>query len=812
MSLQFQGWPPTRIENDRVVIEGSYITPQQIKTSDYFLALGGLSGCVIGWMAGEAVGTFFGEVVGAVLGTIILATVGRQGYLSFKNPFEVVFTEELIRLRHGKGGWTDFDRKVPHSFDMELHERAAAEEYDDGVARSHTDPQKKGTVERIYRDSYHVFLEHVNGKFNLPDMHGKSNAQLLTNRLKGVDEYMKNFRAQEKKAVDPYAGRRAVGGNKKIETGEDDAEVIEQQVFVPEKKRNDGMERLKRIIILVIGIGLIWSSYDFLMMYNSDLLWNLDWLKRNLLNGPFNEPIYTWYTFKRALGICARLIVGLGLIWWWWKRRKKSNAEPTEKRRILERIGLGYLFPYDNPWHALQLVCIILTVLILIIAGINIIPDLFGSMGDLAQKVIRDNPNWGGLAIYGGSLFLVLFIFIGFILFVGNGKKRETVPPVTKALPIPEVPPVPVLSKRGLRGADGKYVGEEDEHEEEEKKDQRGNRWERKFTNQDDDDFDDENDEDEALNAVEEEEKKAKNLTEDEKRLYEMTPDIKEREHRDPLDVLDKMIGLVSVKKQVTAIMGLILNQRKREKEGLPIHNRSYHMIFTGNPGTGKTTVARIMSEILHEIGVIEKGGVIEVDRSQIVGMWRGHTENKLNAILEKGKGRVVFIDEAYALYHGKSVEDADGMNMINRLNKALEDHRDEIVFILAGYEKEMDQLFKANPGLKSRVPIKIHFPDYEPDELFEIYLHFCNQGHYVLTPDADRKAKYLLEDVYKARGKHFGNGRATRNIFEKTQEKQALRTGFQEEVSREDLITFIEEDIPVIDELNFSRWEDGQK
>ncbi len=890
MSRQFQGWPPTRIENDQVVIKGSYITPQQIKTSDYFLVLGGLSGCVIGWMAGEAAGFFFGEVVGAGLGTIILSIICRQSYLSFKTPFEVVFTEQLMRFRHGKGGWTDFDRKVAHSFDMELHERAAAEEHDDGVARSNPDPQKKGTVERIYRDSYHVFLVHVHGKFNFPDMHGKSNAQLLSNRLKGVDEYMKNFRPQEEKAEDPYAGRRSVGGKK-----EENAEVKEGEISIPETGGQGGKENSMNKPLAVVGIIIgafsfiefFVSSHPFaelkveveIILFNRDLVKNysdaLDatgqircvlgflfvvfiflWIKNNKGNsGPpknlkkvlavggtvivafaffqlfrfnsnplpgliieidlilfkqhlFNDFEHFWGVTHRTRSIIILLSVGF---LFWHIKNNKSIAGPKTKRRILERIRLGHLFPYDNPWHALQLVCIILTVLILIIAGINIMPDLPGSMEDSAQKVIDDNPAWGDLSIYGGSLFLVLFVFIGFIFFSRNRKKSETVPPVTKPLPIPEVPPVATLSKRGLR------PGSEDEEDPKQPP-----KWDRNYSNDDEFDSDVADEGEEEIEPEEEEKIEPKKKKEEKKPSFEKTmfensiPEISYRKQGDPQNELDEMIGLESVKKQVKTLIAGIKHRERRKKLFMGgSKNKAYHMMFTGNPGSGKTTVARIMADILYDIGVVTKRGVLEVDRSNMVGPFTGHTEAILKLVIDKAQGRVLFIDEAYGLYRSKSGHDPDGELIVNHLNKALEDKRGKFVCILAGYKDEMEEFLKSNPGLKSRVPLKIHFPDYTLEETMLIFLKLCQDENYSLGPGAEKITKMAFAKILSTPGEMFANGRTVRNFFEQILEQQNERTA-PEHISNEELMVIREEDIKaaahdlgVIGDLGASKDED---
>jgi SpoVK/Ycf46/Vps4 family AAA+-type ATPase len=262
----------------------------------------------------------------------------------------------------------------------------------------------------------------------------------------------------------------------------------------------------------------------------------------------------------------------------------------------------------------------------------------------------------------------------------------------------------------------------------------------------------------------------------------------------DVLKELNELIGLDTVKKEVYSLVNFINIQKERKKQGLPIQAISYHIVFTGNPGTGKTTVARIVSQIYKHLGILKEGSLIETDRAGLIGEYVGHTAPKVNKVVDSALNNVLFIDEAYSLVSEGS--DDYGKEAVATLIKRMEDDRDKLVLIVAGYKDEMNTFIETNPGLKSRFNRFIEFEDYNPDELYKIFVYQCEKLKYVLTAETENKLKNLFEDAYKNRNKFFGNGRFVRNFFEKTIERQSNRIASLAEINKDILITIIAEDI----------------
>ena len=252
--------------------------------------------------------------------------------------------------------------------------------------------------------------------------------------------------------------------------------------------------------------------------------------------------------------------------------------------------------------------------------------------------------------------------------------------------------------------------------------------------------------------------------------------------------------GAGAGEKLVRELQAFVQVQQLRRQEGLLTEPLVLHMVFMGNPGTGKTTVARILGKIFREMGVLRKGHLVEVERADLVGEYIGHTAQKTREQIKKALDGILFIDEAYSLARGG--EKDFGKESIDCLVKAMEDHKDNLILILAGYQREMAHFLRINPGLRSRFPIHIIFPDYTMEELLEIAELMLRQREYQLDKGAREEIIKILQRSSGAAVENPGNARLVRNIIERAIRRQAVRIVGQEKLEREDLMTITREDI----------------
>lgn len=263
----------------------------------------------------------------------------------------------------------------------------------------------------------------------------------------------------------------------------------------------------------------------------------------------------------------------------------------------------------------------------------------------------------------------------------------------------------------------------------------------------------------------------------------------------DLMKELNGYIGLTTVKEQVDQLVHWIEIAKLRKEHGLPQSDLSLHMVFSGNPGTGKTMIARLMSRIFHSLGILSKGQLVEVDRGDLVAGYVGQTAIKTKEVINKAMGGVLFIDEAYALTNRG--ENDYGTEAVDTLLKAMEDHRDDLVVIVAGYIEPMKKFLHSNPGLESRFNRFIDFPDYTLDELMAMFDMRCESKGYTLDPQARCALRQVIDRESTADVKGFGNGRGVRNLFETAIARQADRLGETEgEITREMLMCLTAEDI----------------
>lgn len=262
-----------------------------------------------------------------------------------------------------------------------------------------------------------------------------------------------------------------------------------------------------------------------------------------------------------------------------------------------------------------------------------------------------------------------------------------------------------------------------------------------------------------------------------------------------PYDMLNDLIGLSSVKEEITKLTNFIKIQQVRENKGLKTPDISYHCVFTGNPGTGKTTVARIMASIYKDLGILKKGHLVETDRSGLVAEYVGQTAVKTNKIIDSALDGVLFIDEAYSLVQG--AKEDFGQEAISTLLKRMEDDRNRLIVILAGYGSEMKTFIDSNPGLQSRFNRYIHFPDYTAKELEQIFLLCAKKNQYTLGDDALVILEDMMASAVEHKDKNFGNARFVRNLFEKSIQNQAMRLASRPNITEEVLSKLEAEDFP---------------
>ena len=263
----------------------------------------------------------------------------------------------------------------------------------------------------------------------------------------------------------------------------------------------------------------------------------------------------------------------------------------------------------------------------------------------------------------------------------------------------------------------------------------------------------------------------------------------------DPYEELEDLIGLDNVKQEVKSLANFVKLQKQRQEKGMKTPKMSYHLVFTGSPGTGKTTVARIVARIYKDLGILKTGHTVETDRSGLVAEYVGQTATKTNAIVDSALNGVLFIDEAYALVPENASNDY-GQEAISTLLKRMEDDRDKLVGIIAGYTNEMKRFIDSNPGLQSRFNRYINFPDYTAKELVRIFHMYMKKNQYTISDEADEMLKEKLDYAVEHKDRNFGNARYVRNVFEKSIQMQANRLEGKSNLSDRELTEITASDI----------------
>ena len=264
----------------------------------------------------------------------------------------------------------------------------------------------------------------------------------------------------------------------------------------------------------------------------------------------------------------------------------------------------------------------------------------------------------------------------------------------------------------------------------------------------------------------------------------------------DPYEELDNLIGLDEVKKEVRSLANFVKLQKQRKDQGLKSPKLSYHLVFTGSPGTGKTTVARIVARIYKDLGILKKGHTVETDRGGLVAKYMGQTALKTDTVIQQALDGVLFIDEAYSLVPEGGGGQDYGQEAISTLLKRMEDYRDRLVVIIAGYKDEMQRFIDSNPGLQSRFNRYIDFPDYSGGELADIFKMYMKKNQYTLAPDAEEYLKEQFDYAVAHKDRNFGNARFARNVFEKSIQQQANRLEGQKNLSKSQLTELTVEDL----------------
>ena len=263
---------------------------------------------------------------------------------------------------------------------------------------------------------------------------------------------------------------------------------------------------------------------------------------------------------------------------------------------------------------------------------------------------------------------------------------------------------------------------------------------------------------------------------------------------------LDALVGLGRVKRDVRELINFLKVQKMREEQGLKLLPVSRHLVFYGNPGTGKTTVARLLAQVYRTLGVLRRGHLVETDRAGLVAGYVGQTAPKTREVVSRALGGVLFIDEAYTLSAGG--ENDFGREAVETLLKLMEDRRDDLIVIVAGYTGKMQEFLDSNPGLRSRFNRHLHFDDYSTEELVKIFQVFCRKADFRTTADAERSLADLFALLSAGRDETFGNARTARNLFEAAISKQANRIVSLPEVNKDVLTTIEAADVPAPEEL----------
>ena len=297
-------------------------------------------------------------------------------------------------------------------------------------------------------------------------------------------------------------------------------------------------------------------------------------------------------------------------------------------------------------------------------------------------------------------------------------------------------------------------------------------------------------DDEEEKNAVEETAQKTEQVEKKDSVI------VNEPLEGDPYAELDDLIGLNSVKKEVRSLANFVKVQKQREAQGLKTAKVSYHLVFYGSPGTGKTTVARIVGRIYKDLGVLKKGHTVETDRGGLVAKYMGQTALKTDTVIQQALDGVLFIDEAYSLVPENGNGQDYGQEAIATLLKRMEDYRDRLVVIIAGYKNEMQRFIDSNPGLQSRFNRYIDFPDYSGVELTDIFKMYMKKNQYTLADDAEEFLKEQFEYAVAHKDRNFGNARFARNVFEKSIQSQANRLEGMTNLSKEQLTELTVDDL----------------